>query len=123
MRIRRLVRAVCLIILAGLAIQAVLAQTTWLGPAALPHEQVGVIDRIVDDALAVILIDGEREELLVPAGDLPVGARAGVWLILHQDASGALSFEIDHTRTAAALERIEAKLQALRNRGFGLTSP
>lgn len=153
MEIRRFVKAACLITvacllaLAGLALHSLLISTAGVNPSPPRQERAGasssavqperpgeelsvpleeqraVIDRITDDALAVVLVDDDERELLIPAADLPPGARAGDWLILRRGGAGALFLELDPDTTAAALRRIEAKLQALRSRAPGPTSP
>lgn len=89
--------------------------------ASEERELSGVIDRIVDDEVAVVLVGTVGWELLAPASSLPPGARPGTWLILRRDDSGAFAFEIDERSTAASLERVELKLQALKRQG--ITSP
>lgn len=128
MKVRRVALAACLaaaacfFILAGIAIHRFLNSTAGVSPP--PHiTRAGMIDRVVDGSLAVLLVDGEQEELLVPVDELPENARAGDWLILRRDGVGALSLELDPEATATAARRIEAKLRALRERGPKPTSP
>lgn len=130
MKVRQVALAACL---AAAACLLVYVAITFLRPASAPGSTAGVpptstprtgtIDRVVDGALAVILIDGEAEELIVPASRLPENTRAGDWLVVRQEEGAALSLEPDPAATADAARRIEAKLQALRERGPKPTSP
>ena len=126
MSVRHVFRATCLLTLVWMLVQTFSTLSARVGPAPPPgamRVMSGVIDQIVDEAWAVVLVGPSEEELLVPAASLPPGARAGTWLILRQGDSGALTFEIDAASSAAALERIERKLHALKARGSSLTSP
>lgn len=85
-----------------------------------------VVERIEDGRLAVLEIslpggpDEERElmerEMIVPLDKLPKRAREGTWLrVLFVDGLVADS-RVDADATRAAAERIEAKLERLRQR-------
>lgn len=78
-----------------------------------------VIDRIVDDTTAVLLIGPEETEKHVPVGDLPDGASEGDWLILdvYHDPFVIVSIDTDLTRARQAA--IDEKLDRIRQRQTG----
>ena len=80
--------------------------------------QVAVIDRIVDNEHAVLLVgDPPERELRVPLASLPAEVREGHWLEVELDADRLVSAMIDQGATERARARVRSKLDALRNRG------
>lgn len=99
------------------------------GPAAPPAARTehAVIDRVEDGAFAVLLIGLHEEERVVAAGELPLGARPGDWLMIRrdlgEDAPDRFSYELDPDKTAAAKARTSHKLRLLKSRGCSATCP
>lgn len=93
-------------------------------PESAPFEWA-VIDRIEpgedrDVTLAVLLLGHEEREHAVTASLVPREASPGSWVRVRLSQGDALaieSIEIDHERTEEARRRVEAKLEALRQRG------
>ncbi|GGK36503.1 hypothetical protein GCM10010965_31810 [Caldalkalibacillus thermarum] len=76
----------------------------------------GVIDRIVDNKHAVILIGDDEREIIIPSHLLPSGAKEGTWLKVTFDANSVTQIEIDEVETERVKERISAKLAKLREK-------
>lgn len=76
-----------------------------------------VVDRIVDGIHAVLLVGEEQVERVVPASQLPQGAREGTWLKVCFDGDQLVHVEIDPGLTQAAQARIAEKMDRLRARG------
>lgn len=77
-----------------------------------------MVDRIVDDTHAVLLIGEEETEQVVPAEQLPDNAAEGTWLLITRDDEGqAVEIEVDEAQTQGMQERIASKLDRLRRRG------
>lgn len=72
-----------------------------------------VVDRIVDDQ-AVLLFEDDREQLVVPAADLPEQARedGGVVTVGFEDGE-VCDITYDAAETATRRERIQGKLDRL----------
>ncbi|GAA0348570.1 DUF3006 domain-containing protein [Bacillus horti] len=75
----------------------------------------GVIDRIVDQRLAVLLVD-EQEELIVPIEELPSDVFEGSWLIVTFDGEKRIHVEKDMKKTVESKQRIATKLEQLREK-------
>jgi len=73
-----------------------------------------VIDRIVDGAIAVLLVGPDEVELHVPARDLPEGAGEGSWVVLDREVTRPRLVTIDHELTADRTEDLESRLQRIR---------
>lgn len=79
-----------------------------------------VVDRIVDDEHAVLLVGDDEQELVVPRSTLPAGTEAGGWLRITRDSDGTVvSLTPDPAETEAIRARIADKLAQLRQRGCG----
>ncbi len=79
-----------------------------------------VIDRIVDGKTAVLLV-GEEERLVHwPADELPEAAKEGTWLRVEMENDTIVSMQVDEEATKSALDRVQSKLERLRQRGRGL---
>lgn len=81
------------------------------------NEVAAVVDRIVDGEHVVLLVGPTERERIVPRSLLPPDVREGVWLRLTCDGDRLVHAVIDTERTAAARERIAAKMELLRRRG------
>lgn len=80
-------------------------------------EVKAVIDRIVDDTWAVLLIGEEEKEENVPVDRLPPGAKPGDWLRIEMREGEIVRITADPEETEAARARIAEKLRLLRQRG------
>lgn len=79
-----------------------------------------VLDRIVDNEYAVLLVGPSEVEMIVPRRSLPAGAVEGIWLNVHLDGNRLLSAEVDKRATDATTERVVSKMDLLRRRGSRL---
>lgn len=75
-----------------------------------------VVDRIVDDQSAVLIVGDDQREVVVPAGSLPDGAGAGTWLSVTIAGDELADARIDHEATEQARGRIASKMAQLRQR-------
>lgn len=75
-----------------------------------------VIDRIEDKKHAVLILNGDGEEKVIPVGDLPDGAEEGTWLEVEFDGDDIKSITIDEKETEARSERIGNKMDQLKKR-------
>jgi hypothetical protein len=82
-------------------------------------EDRAVIDRIVDDTTAVLLIGPEETEKQVRVEDLPEGAAEGDWLILDVDQDPFTIVDTDTELTDARRAAIDDKLDRIRQRQTG----
>ncbi len=80
-------------------------------------EEVGVVDRVIED-IAVVLLGGEAEYQL-PATSLPEGAGEGSWLRVRRDTSGLVVLGRDDAGEAEQRHRAQNRLAALRQRRGG----
>ena len=76
-----------------------------------------VVDRIEDGKHAVLLIEDNQMEKVVPASQLPEGATDGTWLQVSFDGDQLVSVEIDHEETERMRAQISEKMARLRQRG------
>lgn len=76
-----------------------------------------VVDRIVDDVHAVLLVGAEELERIVPVDELPPGTREGTWLRVVFDGDELVSAVIDAEGTGEVGRRVASKMDALRRRG------
>ncbi|MFT4945440.1 MAG: hypothetical protein ACI9K3_001388 [Halovenus sp.] len=79
----------------------------------------GVVDRVVDDTTAVLLVeeDGEVvEQVTVPAEDLPAAAGEGGRLSLTFHEGTLVSMEYDAEKTRERTESMREKLDRLSRR-------
>lgn len=75
-----------------------------------------VIDRIEDKKHAVLILNGDGEEKVIPVDDLPDGAEEGTWLEVKFDGDDIKSIEIDEEATEERSERIGNKMDQLKKR-------
>jgi hypothetical protein len=76
-----------------------------------------VVDRIVDGTHAVLLVGEDEEERIIPASDLPEGAKPGIWLQVRFSGDELVEASLDEEETQSVQGRIAAKLAQLRQRG------
>lgn len=76
----------------------------------------GVIDRIIDGRIAVILLEEEKRQFDVPVAQLPADATPGSWLRLGLHADEIVSIELDVEMTQQMKERIHNKAARLRSK-------
>ena len=76
-----------------------------------------VIDRIVDRAIAVILVGDDEREHHYPADRLPAGASEGTWLRVEVEGGEIVSIEVDQEEAETVRRRIQDKMDKLRERG------
>lgn len=80
-----------------------------------------MIDRIVDGAMAVLLLGEEQTQVLVPVETLPVGSAEGLWLLIRIEDGVVIEAELDDEKTEEIRGRIQAKrallLQRMARRG------
>jgi len=77
--------------------------------------QKAVIDRIVDNEQAVLLVGDKEIELIVPVQNLPKHATEGHWVNIYDDGK----IEINKNETEKVKHRIQDKMNALKNRSKG----
>jgi len=85
-----------------------------------------VIDRMVDGTYAVLLVEPDQREWIIPRARLPTGSSEGAWLHIKFDAqvgdgcgdgpTGGPTFVIDLETTKEARAAIAVKLELLRRR-------
>ncbi|MFC2949757.1 DUF3006 domain-containing protein [Virgibacillus sediminis] len=108
-------------IIAGkILLTSLLHLSTLLSGYPLQQDGVSVSVKAVVDRMegeyAVILMENDEAEIVVPAADLPEGTRDGVWLDIELEngtlANVAIDYELTEEREQAArdmLERLKAK--------------
>lgn len=75
-----------------------------------------VLDRIVDGKHAVLLVGDEEIEKVILATQLPDGVREGTWIRVNFNGDELLSIEADYNETTKTKERINSKMELLRQR-------
>jgi len=78
--------------------------------------QKAVIDRIEDGKHAVLIVGDEEEQKIIPVNELPDGAREGTWLKVKFNGDAITYIAIDHEETAKRRERINSKMNKLKER-------
>jgi hypothetical protein len=76
-----------------------------------------VVDRIVDNQYAVLLVGEDEVEHVVPVSSLPDGTQPGTWLQVQFEDDVLLNATIDIEESEQVKKRIEEKLARLRRRG------
>lgn len=79
--------------------------------------QAAVLDRIVDDVHAVLLVGPDELERIVPKAKLPTDAKEGMWFQVVFDGDELVSIVIDEEATDDVRRRILSKMEKLRRRG------
>lgn len=75
----------------------------------------GILDRFENDS-AVILIEEEKEELIVPKRDLPKGSKVNTYFVIEKNFNGYEIVGIDEEKTilerkksSSLMDRLKAK--------------
>lgn len=79
-----------------------------------------VIDRIEDGKYAVLLLEPDEEELVIPLNQLPEGAEPGSWLELMMENGEIGSILLLTEETEQRKQIIAEKMGLLRTRGSSL---
>jgi len=82
-------------------------------------DKKGIIDRIEDDKTAVILVETENSEYVVPKKILPGGAKEGSWLSFTVHNQEIINIEIDQIKTAETLYHAKNQLDRIRKKSKG----
>jgi hypothetical protein len=75
-----------------------------------------VVDRIVDDRLALLLVGPTEDALHVPVEVLPEGAGEGTWLVLDLDR---LIGGVDHQLTESRAADVHRRMERIRRQQRG----
>ncbi|ANU09050.1 hypothetical protein A1A1_06897 [Planococcus antarcticus DSM 14505] len=78
----------------------------------------GILDRIEDGRYAVILVEGEELELVLPANRLPEGSQINAWFIIGAE-NGQLAVALDEETTRIKSEQAEELMARLRTNKKG----
>lgn len=79
----------------------------------------GYLDRIEDEKHAVILIEENNQEIIIPVIDLPEGSKEKTWLRLKEDNGSYRVIAIDEEKTIQESKRSEDLMAQLRARSKG----
>jgi hypothetical protein len=80
-------------------------------------EEKAVIDRIVDNRYAVLLVGDEEREVVLPVEQLPEDASEGTWLRVQIANNAITAITVDPDETETVRRRITEKMALLRMRG------
>jgi hypothetical protein len=78
-----------------------------------------VVDRIVDDRTAVLLVGPTGREHHVSAEQLPEGATDGTWVVLDPSTDPVTVLRIDDELTRARFRDLSARLETIRRQRRG----
>lgn len=78
----------------------------------------GILDRIEDGRYAVILVEEEGIELILPANRLPEGSRINSWFTIDAE-NGQLMMALDEELSLAKSEQAEELMARLRKKKKG----
>ena len=73
----------------------------------------GVLDRIEDGRHAIILVESEGIELVLPAYNLPEGSQIDSWFTITEE-NGQLALTLDKETTSSKSEHAEELMTKLR---------
>lgn len=73
-----------------------------------------VLDRIVNGEQAVLLLEDEKGEYIVPLSQLPSQATIGSWLQITLHQGEVINAKLDASKTEEARQRVAEKLAQLR---------
>lgn len=76
----------------------------------------GVIDRIEDDWLAVIMVEDIGEEYVIDKKELPNGAEEGSWLRLKINESEIVYMELNEELTKNRKKKMKSLREKLKNK-------
>jgi hypothetical protein len=78
-----------------------------------------VVDHVVDDRTAVLLVGPDEDPARVDAAHLPDGAREGTWLIVEPAADPVEVLGIDEELTARRRAEVSRRMDRLRRERRG----
>ncbi|TWT04332.1 DUF3006 domain-containing protein [Planococcus sp. CPCC 101016] len=78
----------------------------------------GILDRIEDGRHAVILVEAEGIELVLPANRLPEGSQINSWFTIDAE-NGQLALSLDQKTTSSKSEQAEELMMRLRRKKKG----
>ncbi|MGH2319008.1 DUF3006 domain-containing protein [Planococcus sp. SE5232] len=78
----------------------------------------GILDRIEDERHAVILVEEEGIELVLPANRLPEGSHINSWFTIDAE-NGQLAVTLDEETSMAKREQAEELITRLRTKKKG----
>lgn len=73
----------------------------------------GILDRFENDS-AVILIEEEKEELIVPKRDLPKGSKVNTYFVIEKNFNGYEIVGIDEEKTILEREKSSSLMDRLK---------
>jgi hypothetical protein len=76
----------------------------------------GTLDRIEDGYFAVILLEEEQREIVLPVHHLPDGSRVNSWFEIVMDGEDIVSVALDEETADAKENEADALMQKLRSR-------
>lgn len=79
----------------------------------------GVLDRVEDHELAVILMEETKQEIVIPIAKLPPNSKEGTWFQLEEVDGTFRVLRIDKEKTKQKKERSTDLLAQLRARSKG----
>lgn len=79
----------------------------------------GILDRIEDGRYAVILIEEEKREVVLPADCLPEGSEIHSWFDIELDGEEIKSISRNVEAEAAKEQRVDALMEKLRAKKRG----
>lgn len=75
----------------------------------------GILDRIEDDRYAVILVEEEGLELILPVNRLPAGSQVNSWFTIDAE-NGQLAVTLDHKTSFIKARQAEELIARLRKK-------
>lgn len=79
----------------------------------------GMLDRLEDNQLAVILIEEINKEIILPIKHLPKGSEEGTWFHIKEMNGSFEIIAIDDERTKKEIQRSKDLLAKLRTKSKG----
>lgn len=79
----------------------------------------GTLDRIEDGRLAVILLEEQRQEIILPIRYLPEGSRVNSWFEIVMDGEEIVSIALDEETAEAKENEAQELMQKLKSRRRG----
>lgn len=76
----------------------------------------GMLDRIEDGTHAVLLLEEQGREIVVPVSRLPEGSQVNSWFTITMEEEEIVSIQADEQLTQAKTERVQSLMERLRAR-------
>ncbi|WKA55121.1 DUF3006 domain-containing protein [Planococcus shixiaomingii] len=76
----------------------------------------GMLDRIEDGTHAVLLIEEQGREIVVPVSQLPAGSQVHTWFTITMEEDEIVSLQLDESLTEVKTEQAQSLMQRLRSR-------